>query len=282
MTIGREVHGEDRLALRWTVGDGSPRAYEALRLSLWGAWRLFGSKPHYVVCVRDVGAEEAARRTGAAPPGVRWLAVDRAQLPDFLEARLGAADAESAAWAFAPLRLFPDHFELAFDAHCILWQMPDGLSRWLADGRRCVIAEDVRAAFGCFADQCGAEPRSPVLRGLPPRFDLGAALRSVLAVHPDAALATAHDARGLQVAAASRPEAPYVVRLHEMTVCSPAPPHVPHLGRCGAYFAGLDAGPDVEGAAAHFDRLRETLLERVGLVAPPGRPAPRIFASTRP
>ena len=33
---------EYRLGVRWTTGDASARGFEALRLSLWGAFRLFG------------------------------------------------------------------------------------------------------------------------------------------------------------------------------------------------------------------------------------------------
>jgi hypothetical protein len=286
VTIGRDVHGEDHLALRWTVGDVSPRGFEALRLSLWGAWRIFGSKPHYVVCVNTIAAEEAARRTGAAPPGVRWLAVDPAEVPEFLRSRPDGGIAGGLAWKLAPLRLFPDHFELAFDNDCILWQMPDGISRWLADGRRCVIAEDVRPGFGRFADLCGPEPRNVGIRGLPPRFYLGAALQAVLAMRPEGGLETDLDEQGLQVAAVSRAEAPFVVRNHEVSSCSPFPPHLPHLGRCGARFVGLNASrrpdgePDGGEVGAHFDRHRLSLLERVGLATPPPRPGPRVQASS--
>jgi hypothetical protein len=289
VTIGRDVHGEDRLALRWTVGDISPRGYEALRLSLWGAWRMFGSKPHYVVCVNTIAADEAARRTGAVPPGVRWLGVDRAQIPEFLRSRVDGEMAEGVAWKFAPLRLYPEHFELSLDNGCILWQMPDGISRWLADGRRCVIAEDVRACFGRFADQCGPEPRNSGIRGLPPKFDLGAALQTVLATRPDEPLTSELDEQGLQVAAVSRAEAPYVVRVHEVTICSPFPPHLPHMGRCGAHFVGVnerhyawasEGRPAEDWIAEHFDRHRGALLERVGLATPPPRARPRIQSSS--
>ncbi len=34
-------------------------------------------------------------------------------------------------WKLVPLRLFPDAYELALDNDCILWEMPEGLRRWL-------------------------------------------------------------------------------------------------------------------------------------------------------
>jgi hypothetical protein len=43
-----------RLGVRWTVGDASPRGFEALRLSIWGAGRLFGTATTYVVCVNGI------------------------------------------------------------------------------------------------------------------------------------------------------------------------------------------------------------------------------------
>jgi len=42
------------------------------------------------------------------------------------------------------------------------------------------MAEDVRVAFGQFADDCGSEPRNAGIRGFPPGFDYVEALRHVL------------------------------------------------------------------------------------------------------
>jgi hypothetical protein len=274
--VTRNAHGEERLALRWTVGDASARAFEALRLSIRGAWNLFGPKAEYVVCVHTIAPAEAADRMGEVPPGVRWQAVTRDLVPDFLRARLDGEMAEGLAWKFAPVRLFPDRFELALDNDCILWALPDGVARWLADGRRCLIAEDVRASFGRFADLCGPEPRNSGIRGLPPDFDYEASLRALLEARPDDSIDSELDEQGLQVAAASRPEAPFVVRSHEVTICSPFPPHLPNLGRCGAHFVGLNAPhlpwalagrPAEEWIAEHFDRLRPALYARLGLPA---------------
>ena len=39
------------LAVRWTIGDVNPAGFEALRLSIWGACRLFGPEGQYAVCV---------------------------------------------------------------------------------------------------------------------------------------------------------------------------------------------------------------------------------------
>jgi hypothetical protein len=52
------------LCLPWTIGDVSPAGFEALRLSVHGARRLFGPQTEYVVCVNGLAPHEARRRTG--------------------------------------------------------------------------------------------------------------------------------------------------------------------------------------------------------------------------
>lgn len=227
------------LTVRWTVGAVSDRGFTALRLSLWGAWRLFGPEADYVVCVNTLPEAEARRRTGFAPPGIRWLVSDGA-IPDFLRAHLDAGLAEGVAWKLAPLRLDPARFELSLDNDCILWAMPRALETWLTcpDGR-CLLAEDAAACFGQFAALCGPAPRNSGIRGLPPGFDFQSALQSVLALHP-VTLTSELDEQGMQVAAVSQAGDPVVVPLADVAICSPFPPHGATLGRCGAHFVGLN------------------------------------------
>jgi hypothetical protein len=75
--------------------------------------------------------------------------------------------------------------------------MPRAIESWLrADGDGpCVIAEDVRAGFGHFDGLSGVAPRNSGIRGLPPGFDFGQALQSVLSLRP-ARLASELDSRG--------------------------------------------------------------------------------------
>lgn len=230
------------LALRWTIGDVHPRGFAALRLSLWGAWRLFGPGVLYSVCVNTLDLAEARARTGAVPDAVTWRAVSRRDIPGFLNDWLDAGMAEGVAWKFAPLRLHPDRHEIALDNDCILWRVPGALRDWLllGDGVTCLLAEDVRACFGQFAPFCGPQARNAGLRGLPPGFDFAAALRTMLAHHP-VPLASELDEQGLQVAALSRLAPPRAVPLADLTVCSPFHPHLPDLGRCGAHFVGLNS-----------------------------------------
>jgi hypothetical protein len=83
------------------------------------------------------------------------------------------------------------------------------------------------------------------------------------------------DEQGLQVAALSRDCRPHAVSIEEVTICSPFAPHLPHLGRCGAHFVGLnvkesrwqleDGRPAVEAIRAHWSRHREAVYDHVGL-----------------
>lgn len=275
MTVPRKV------GIRWTMGDVSCNGFEALRLSIWGAWKLFGPAAAYAVCVNTISVEEAKARAGDLPDEVRWHAVSEDDLPNFLRAHLDAELAEGAAWKLAPLRLFPDQYELSLDNDCILWAQPEALQAWSEDSgttAACVLAEDVRRGFGQFVDFCGSEPRNAGIRGFPPGFDLGGALRQMLDEHP-VVMTSELDEQGLQISALSRAASFDIVRTDEVTICSPIPPHVPHLGRCGAHFVGVNAKElpwELEGRPAvaylneHWQRHREALYERVGLGADEG------------
>lgn len=264
------------IGVRWTIGDVSPAGFEALRLSIWGAWSLFGPSAAYAVCVNSVPLGRARELTGEVPGQVIWHD-SNGDLPGFLRRRLDPGMAEGVGWKFAPLRLFPDRQELSLDNDCLLWDLPAGLRAWLADGdpRACLLAEDVRPCFGQFAHLCGPEPRNSGIRGLKPGFDLQAALGAVLDEHP-VTLSSELDEQGLQVAALSRPGRLRAVSAEEVTICSPFPPHVPHLGRCGAHFVGLnakrfswrlDGRPAEEYVQENWRRCRAGLAARVGAPA---------------
>jgi hypothetical protein len=252
------------VALRWTIGDVSARGFAALRLSIIGARRAFGPETRLAVCVNTVDVATARARTSPVPEEVLWQRSD-GQIPGFLRDHLDRGLAEGVAWKFAPMRLFPDDWEIALDNDCILWAMPEAVRAWLAGGdRTCLLAEDVAPAFGQFAPVCGPAPRNSGIRGLPPGFDLEAALAEMLRAHP-VQLVSELDEQGLQVAALSRHYAPAVVPVSDVAICSPFPPHTPGLGRCGAHFVGLNVArprPYCDAAtlariAAHWDGLRE-------------------------
>jgi hypothetical protein len=264
-----------RLGLRWTMGDVSARGFEALRLSIWGAWRAFGPDAAYVVCVNTIACEEAHARTGAVPDAIIWR--EAGEPPAFLRDHLEAGMADGVAWKFAPLRCFPDRWELSLDNDCILWAMPTAIRRWLAagGGDRCVLEEDVKRCLGQFEDLCGPEAFNTGIRGLPPDFDLATVLQMVLDRRP-VLLRSELDEQGLQAAALSLRNPPLLVSVDEVTICSPFWPHRPHLGTHGAHFVGLNARelpwhyydwPAVECIAENWERHRPMLYRRVG-VAP--------------
>jgi len=261
-----------KLAVRWTLGDVSRFGFDALRLSIWGARRLFGDDATYTVCVNSISVEQAQALTGDVPPGIRWRDVSR-ELSNVVAPHLDHGMAEGVGWKFAPLRLHRDCHELALDNDCILWETPPVMREWLARQRVCLVAEDVRPGFGQFASFCGDAPRNLGIRGVPPGFDLEAAIRRMLERHP-VTLTSELDEQGLQVAALSQDGAPLVVHTSDVTICSPFPPHQPELGRCGAHFVGLNAkrlpwsrdGREAsEYVADHWRRHRGAICERLGL-----------------
>ena len=283
------------VAIRWTIGDVSPRGFEALRLSLWGACHVFGPGADYVVCVNTLALDEARERTGPVPAAIEWRTSRREELPGFLARAFGATMAEGVAWKLAPLRLFPDRHEVALDNDCILWELPPSLAQWLGesgtDPLRCLMAEDVRTCHGRFAAQCPRQPVNSGIRGLPPGFDLAAALQGALHDCEAAAgsclqLSSELDEQGLQAAALCRARPLTLVRVPEVTICSPFHPHLPHLGTCGAHFVGLNARhipwdyydqPADAWMAEHWERHRAELARRTGtpdLSGPPGDSGP--------
>ncbi len=261
------------VGLRWTVGDVSPRGFRALRLALWGARRVFGPGAALAVVVNSVPVAEARARTGAVPDGIDWLPAG--DMPRRLAAHLDGGMAEGVAWKLAPLRLFPDRWEIAFDNDCVLWEMPPSIAGWLAAGDRatCLLEEDVERAHGAFDHLCGPLSLNTGIRGFPPGFDVEAALCAVLDAHP-VPLAGELDEQGMQVAALQRARPPAVVTVAEVSICAPFWPKRPELGSHGAHFVGLNARslpwdwygrPASDCQNGNFDRWEPEIARRVGL-----------------
>lgn len=272
-----------KIGIRWTIGDVRDRGYETLRLSIWGAWRLFGPDAAYAVCVNSVPLAEARERTGDVPDDIAWYDVTE-QVPEYLRLHLDRDMAEGVGWKLVPSRLFPERYEISLDNDCILWGTPSTLTHWLSGDypRSCVMAEDVRTCFGRFEPFCGAEPRNAGIRGLPPGFDLDDALREILlrieqTQAPPCVLTSELDEQGLQTAALSLAGPLLAVSIEHVTVCSPFYPHVPHLGSCGAHFVGLNARhipwdyydrPADECMTEFWNHHRPELYRRIGISMP--------------
>lgn len=262
------------LGIRWTIGDVRPRGFAALRASIHGAWRLFGEHARYRVYVNTIAVDDARQRTGAVPLQVEWCEPPH-ELPMWLAHALDAGMAEGVAWKLLPVRAFPDAHELALDNDVVLWDVPRAIRDWLAGDAEHVLAADVRACFGRFAPLCGERPLNGGIRGLAPGFALGDALAQLLRDYPGT-LISELDEQGLQCAALVSSGRTAVVDLDEVTICSPFPPHLPHLGTAGAHFVGLNtralgfqfAGrPAEEVRAAHWDGHAPEVARRVGLTS---------------
>jgi hypothetical protein len=260
------------LGIRWTIGDVNPRGFEALRLSVWGAWKLFGASSRYVIYVNTISLDVARALTKPLPQAVEWQIVRR-EIPACLAEYLDPGMAEGVAWKLVPLRAFPDDHELSLDNDVVLWDVPPALADWLAGRTSFLLASDVRACFGKFRAMCGDRPINTGIRGLPPGFSLEDAMSRVLAQHTGP-LNSETDEQGLQVAALLGAGPTSIVDIDDVTICSPFPPHVPHLGRAGAHFVGLNTrrlGFDWHGRAAeqvraqHWDGHASEVARRVGV-----------------
>lgn len=269
------------IGIRWTIGDVAEPGYEALRLAVWGALRLFGEGAAYTVCVNSVPLAEARARAGDLPPELEWREAS-GTLPAWVLPHVDRENmVEGKAWKFDPLQVYPDRWEISFDNDCILWEMPDSIRAWLEEGSadRCLIAADVTPAHGAFARWTGPEPRNSGIRGIPPGFPFEEQMRALLR-ESGVVMTSELDEQGLQVAAASRVRPPVVVPVKEVAITSPFPPHLPTLGRSGAHFVGLNekrlpwefyGRPATECVREHWARHRAELYRRVG-IEPPSEP----------
>ena len=265
------------ISVRWTIGDVHPRGFEALRLSLMGAWAVFGGTATYTVCVNTIEPEDAHGRTGDLSLPIVWRAVTRDDIPPCVRSRIGRNMAEGMAWKLAPLRVHTDRHELALDNDCIIWALPEAMRRWLAVDSASLLAEDVRCAFGQFGDEL-LEPRNCGMVGLPPGFDYEVALSETLQRRP-VVLSSELDEQGLQTAALNRATNCLAVPTRDVSICTPFHPGTCHFGLCGAHFIGLNARHipwDYYGRPAdkwiedHWERSRP-LLERLVAVPEPNQ-----------
>ncbi len=271
--------------VRWTVGDVSSRGWEALRLSIHCAVRLFGRDAAYTVCVNSVPLPEACARTGQLPSGVTWREVSSTEIPPFLRPHLDPAMAEGVGWKLVPPQVFAGRHELALDNDCILWDQPNALRAFLTRADCTLLAEDIDRCLGQFGD-CAHVPGhiNSGIRGLPPGFALEPALCQALREQQTLTgqpvlLRSELDEQGLQASALHRFPC-LVVSRQEVSICSPFWPRQPELGTCGAHFVGLNSkhipwnyfdrsGDHVR--REHFDRHRPELYRRAGLPMPPAR-----------
>jgi hypothetical protein len=271
------VTSERRVGVRWTIGAVAPEGFEALRLAIWGAHRVFGPRAAYTVCANSMTAAEARERTGDVPADVEWTEAS-GTLPDWMHPHVDVSGMiEGKAWKFDPLQVYPDRWELSFDNDCILWEMPGSLRSWLeaGDTDRCLIASDVTPSFGTFARWAGDEPRNAGIRGIPPGFDLVGEMQALLREHP-VVMTSELDEQGLHVASVSRRSRPALVTLDEVSICSPFPPHLSQLGRCGAHFVGLNdhwlpwdyyGRPATECVREHWRMHHDAVEKNVGVPA---------------
>ena len=207
---------------------------------------MFGVGATYVVCVNSVSVEEARERTGWLPVEVEWRQMSRGDLPEVLAPHFDAGVMEGMGWKLMPLRLFPERYELSLDNDCVIWEMPEGMRRWLGSERAGLLAEDVERCLGAFDALCQQGCFNAGIRGLPPGADLGRELGEVLAEVSGPGgmpmrLEAEIEEQGLQAAAMFRLPEVLLVRKEEVSICSPFWPRSQEFGTCGAHFVGMNA-----------------------------------------
>ena len=274
------------LGVRWTVGDVSARGWEALRVSVHCAVRLFGPAAEYAVCVNTVPLARARELAGEMPAHIRWVEVSASEIPALLRPHLGHGMAEGVGWKLLPVRMFPEMYELSLDNDCILWEQPAALREWLGSRDRTLLAGDTERCLGMFQESAVPGTINSGIRGLPPGFDLAGALAATLEeksaemgerVHLHSEL----DEQGLQAVALHRDGPALVVSTAEVSICSPFWPRDPEMGTCGAHFVGLNSRhipwdyfdrPGDVVRREHWDRHRAELYRRAEMELTPALP----------
>jgi hypothetical protein len=226
-----------RLGIRWTIGDATDAGWQALRLSIQGAWNIFGPQAAYAVCVNSCDVGKKRQSLGKLPNQITWVQVTEMnpRILRFCDESLS----EGTSWKFSPVRCFPDRHELALDNDCILWRCPGAIRTWLSRPSDVLLAADVVPANGAFEDLTGPVALNSGIRGFPPGFDYEGRLLEVLR-NSQRILRGELDEQGLQIATLTQSGRCHIVSLDEVTICSPFPPHLSHLGSCGAHFVGLN------------------------------------------
>jgi hypothetical protein len=225
------------LAIRWTIGDVSSRGFETLALSISGARNVFGPSARYIVCVNTIGIAAAQSRVGNVAADLEWIDTTSA-LPDWLLPWLDTNLAGGVAWKFAGMQVCSERQTLSLDNDVILWRMPPTIREWLDDADSFLIAEDVLACHGKFSSLCPSDARNSGIIGIPPRFELESAVRSLLCA-AGARLSSETDEQGLQVALVTSHKH-RVVRLNEVSISGYFRPHMLEVGSCGAHFVGVN------------------------------------------
>ena len=267
------------LAVRWTIGDVSDPGFEALGLSIRSAKKLFGPATEYAVTVNSLSLSVAKDRLGSIADNVRWIHAAE-HIPGWLTTWVDEDMAEGVAWKLAPVRLFPDLFELSLDNDLVLWRVPDAIQQWLSssDPESCVMAEDAQRCLGQFSNCCDARAINSGIRGVPPKFNLEDRLREKLQ-ETSIVLRSELDEQGLQAAVLCQVHLELVSR-EDVSICSPFPMHQQSLGRCGAHFVGLNQRflPwELEGRGAHeliherWRNYQEELTRLIDEIKPPDR-----------
>ncbi len=271
------------VAVRWTLGDVSHHGFEALKLSIWSAHQLFPPDATLAVCVNTIPVETAKQRTGEIPSRVVWVNANE-RVPEWLRFHVDGAMAEGVAWKLAPVRLFPDRFEISLDNDVVLWEIPPAMAQWLESvgPDHCLLAEDTQRSLGQFSGCPDGRAINSGIRGLPPGYDYETDLREVLR-NSGITLRSELDEQGLQAATLSRKQLRLVSK-QDVTICSPLPMHQQHLGRCGAHFVGLnpksvpwtdaDGRPLNEVIGAAWVSYRDEIEARISVAAAPQGPLP--------
>jgi hypothetical protein len=247
------------LTIRWTIGDVSPRGFDALAVSIAGARGVFGPRARYAVCVTTIYLKSARARVGTMADLVEWHDCT-GEMPSWMAAYLDGNMAEGVAWKFATIRLPCDGHVLSLDNDLILWRIPSAVRDWLEDGDSLLIAEDVRACHGQFAEFCPKEPRNSGMVGVPAHFDIEPKLRALLA-RAGVRLSSETDEQGLQVSLVTS-EKHRVVSVSEVSISGYFRPHLLELGSCGAHFVGVN-GKHLSFAHQFWDGKKAEIEERV-------------------
>jgi hypothetical protein len=228
------------IGIRWTVGKVSAAGFEALRLAVWSAWHLFGEAAEYVICVNTIPVDCARAKTGDLPRAVQWHDVSD-ETPAWMKEYIDPEMAQGVAWKFAPVRVFPERYEISFDNDVILWEVPRAMESWLGcgDSQACLLAEDVERCLGQFSNMGDSRAVNSGIRGLPPGYNLDQRLREVLTAQ-NVILFSELDEQGLQAVALSQSQL-FLVSTEDVSICSPFPMHQHAFGKCGVHFVGLNA-----------------------------------------
>lgn len=213
--------------VRWTIGAVLEIGVQCLRRSVRLFRSTYGDQFDYAICYNNCD-----------PVTFSDLGVELISQNQYVSMYPYAPT--PCGWKFYPPRLRIESHEIFIDNDIVCYRKIPAIERFLAKRDHAMLSEAINIrAYGAFSDIVPASVlhRNNGLIGLPPDYDLYAALVATMLAYPNRSWAEHLDEQGLTVFLLA--QLPYeLIPLEDVFICL----REYRIGRCGMHFGGLNRG----------------------------------------